>query len=454
MALTFPTTGFTGTEVEAFETAYKELAEEIYDAYEKLTVNTSVLKAPYKSKNNIKLFLEYGLLYAAFIVKQRAGNAGPGTNYDFSGSPKMIEVPPEDTDWLMERMGCIMEKEAIYAWLNENDVGDNPRNPCNIGITTTGSSMTIGPNTCRILEDLLDDIMNDGGEDGCNDFSQKWENPSGGGPDAPAEMWQAMDAIFEGLGWIADPIPAETPIIGGGEYSKLRHQMHRRYMGGSGNTHTTNDMYPGDANAIRKEIGTYMNNQYSKVTELTLTESERTAHGMQPGERIYIVEFEGALNPILGGARVITDGNETGNPGFPIDASWSISTSNILNVRDDYDFKYGWEIERDGTGTVMGDEFTDSMIREGINWTTSGPDTVPPFQPDATPNTNAGICETIIKSKNDHGWKSFVPRYTVASIKGQGSVSTSIDQTTGKGNTGTWKGEDSGKPFAVNWSWR
>ena len=33
MALTFPTTGFTGTEVEAFETAYKELAEAIYTEY-------------------------------------------------------------------------------------------------------------------------------------------------------------------------------------------------------------------------------------------------------------------------------------------------------------------------------------------------------------------------------------------------------------------------------------
>ena len=62
MTFNWPTTGFTGTEVEAFETAYKELADEIVIAYDKgingVGISQNNLKLPYRNIHDLKLFLE------------------------------------------------------------------------------------------------------------------------------------------------------------------------------------------------------------------------------------------------------------------------------------------------------------------------------------------------------------------------------------------------------------
>ena len=99
MTFNWPTTGFTGTEVEAFETAYKELAEKIISTYNVQsnptreyptsggfnrfingdTLPTSFLYPPYKNGDLMEFLLQEAFLYASFIIKQRAGNTGPGT---------------------------------------------------------------------------------------------------------------------------------------------------------------------------------------------------------------------------------------------------------------------------------------------------------------------------------------------------------------------------------------
>ena len=137
MALTFPTTGFTGTEVEAFETAYKELAEAIYAHYyneiesdhnqEDIEYYTQFnkLKTPYQWKENIKLFLEQGFLYASFIVKQRAGNNGNGTNFDLDSSPYYYPNRSSEAKAnILKAMGCIAEKKAIESCYDENQAED------------------------------------------------------------------------------------------------------------------------------------------------------------------------------------------------------------------------------------------------------------------------------------------------------------------------------------------
>ena len=421
MALTFPTTGFTGTEVEAFETAYKELAEAIYDDYINERVDLRKLKLPFHQAPNIKLFLEYGLLFAAFIIKQRANNSGSGTNYDFSGSPRMVEVPEDQQNWLIDRMGCISDRRAIISCLMENGVADDPFNPCNVGVTTTGAAQNIGSLSCKILQDLLDDIIGDD-FNGCNDFEQKYENPNNN-PDVPSFVWETLGTVAGGLGYIN--MQAD---------SRVTFDLHYQYSAGSGNTHTTDDLGVLNSGVMRKMIADSMRGS-SNVTEIPCDTACQSAYGMNAGENLYVVEFIGKLNPIFGTATIITDGFESSGK--------DVQTSNILNARDDYDFKYGWEIERSGTGTVAGDEFTDDMIRDGVNWTMSG-----------TLDPNMTVCEAVSLSggKNSSGLASWIPRYTIGSLHGQGPASTTV--TNGKGETGTWRGKDYGKPFAVNWSWR
>ena len=100
MTFNWPDIPFSGTEVDAFVAEYKALAQSIYDEWDDdgdlrvydLSENNRELpvprsKAPFRRRKTIKILLENGLLYAAFIVKQRAGNSGPGTDFDLGNSP-------------------------------------------------------------------------------------------------------------------------------------------------------------------------------------------------------------------------------------------------------------------------------------------------------------------------------------------------------------------------------
>ena len=58
MTFNWPTTGFTGTEVEAFETAYKELAQEIMNRYDNANVIKADLLTPYRNSYLMQIFLQ------------------------------------------------------------------------------------------------------------------------------------------------------------------------------------------------------------------------------------------------------------------------------------------------------------------------------------------------------------------------------------------------------------
>lgn len=116
MTFNWPTTGFTGTEVEAFETAYKELAEEIINTFTNLTQkydNVSKLYPPYQSVDLMKVLLEEGLIYSSFIIKQRANNSGGGTNFDFSASPFASTLSETEFALFLKNAGCILDRKSV-----------------------------------------------------------------------------------------------------------------------------------------------------------------------------------------------------------------------------------------------------------------------------------------------------------------------------------------------------
>lgn len=108
MSFNWPDIPFTGAEVEAFVIAYKELAQEILDSYDTEFSESNQIgyvKLPYMSKENIKIYLENALLYSAFIIKQRAGNSGPGTDFVLGNSPLNTQLNPNQQEKLLKKMG-------------------------------------------------------------------------------------------------------------------------------------------------------------------------------------------------------------------------------------------------------------------------------------------------------------------------------------------------------------
>ena len=73
----------------------------------------------------MEFLLQEAFLYASFIIKQRAGNTGPGTDFDLSSSPFKVEVPRDQVGRFIKNLGCVFEKQdMIDAWRYNKD--NNP----------------------------------------------------------------------------------------------------------------------------------------------------------------------------------------------------------------------------------------------------------------------------------------------------------------------------------------
>ena len=99
MTFNWPDIPFSGTEVDAFVTEYKALAQAIIDEYEidngKVIIMDKIeryIEEPYRDINFLKELLEGGLLYASFIIKQRSGGTGPGTDFVIGNSPFLLSL--------------------------------------------------------------------------------------------------------------------------------------------------------------------------------------------------------------------------------------------------------------------------------------------------------------------------------------------------------------------------
>jgi hypothetical protein len=108
MSFTWPDIPYQGSEVTAFAAAYKELAEEILgDYYDDLGPFGDIgkLEMPYVEKSVVKNLLEEGILYASFIIQQRSGITGPGTDFVLGNSPIDISDPDLRPE-VIRLLGC------------------------------------------------------------------------------------------------------------------------------------------------------------------------------------------------------------------------------------------------------------------------------------------------------------------------------------------------------------
>ena len=126
MTFNWPDIPFSGTEVDAFVVEYKALAQAIIDDYDNYDVNLNTVKLPFKHREDVKIFLEYGLTYAAFIVKQRAGNSGPGEDFELGNSPLGLILPPILKKRLWEDTGPNSNDNARKECFENNQNGKNP----------------------------------------------------------------------------------------------------------------------------------------------------------------------------------------------------------------------------------------------------------------------------------------------------------------------------------------
>ena len=488
MTFNWPTTGFTGTEVEAFETAYKELAEEILIAFDKGIDGTIViqnhLKLPYRNIHDLKLFLEKGLLYASFIVKQRAGNSGPGTDFDLTSSPVK---PP---GFAIEDVGCIFTNEAMKSCLEENMRNEMALGSDGFGgdSTNTGLNPFNGvPFPESDWENFLGgdnpDRDNDQPDGECPEIKLKWDKAQ---EQVQAELQggNLLGDFLSLLGTIASGILQFTPAT---MFIGLQYRLVYHYLYGTGetvdNAWLANNIHPWAAEWFREDVARYIRNNFNLREEDQYT----TGHAnylhpnnlignfstpyypystrlltVDPGSNQYAVrwmctggaanfDFQTSCNAggynmsstdyylivngggsykfrnSLGTFHVVTDGT-------PIHLT---QAENIKGIYDDYDFKYGWEIARDAAANVLkGEYWSEDEIKSGVFFRCPDDPTCAVPAPNDGKDTSA--CEASRFSWDDY--KSWI-RYQIALSHGDGAK-----------DLGEWV-QGNAKPFVIALEW-
>jgi hypothetical protein len=387
MSFNWPDIPFTGAEVEAFVDAYKGLAESIINDYDNYIIDPSELKSPYRYKENTKLFLEYGLLYSAFIIKQRAGNSGPGTSFILGNSPYQQSLNSKQKKKIAESMGCVWDPEQIKDSYDENVKNDPDGDLPSCEDIVVQTQMGVGITPCNII----DDLVGDGEKPPCQDFWNKlrdyWKQVQG----LPPETEEEPSCLAIVLPALVNLIAKATDIG-----LALMYGLMVEYLNGSGGVVDNNRL-----NSISKYgADVYLLNRVTELMQrpkgshdfggysIQLSNQNSSIYGINGG-RVWTVSSANdirypSLKNILGDFTVVTNGTET----YSIDSSvpagqWdtptgkayftSLSSSSIKQIRDDYDFDdYGWKLVRSYQGNDLpGESFTDSQIQSGFLYTNS-----------------------------------------------------------------------------------
>ena len=392
MTFNWPTTGFTGTEVETFETAYKELAEKIISTYNVQSnptreypvsgnsnifldgdvhiLPTSNLYAPYKNGDLMEFLLQEAFLYASFIIKQRAGNTGPGTDFDLSSSPFKLEVPRDQVGRFIANLGCVFEKQnMIDAWkFNKDNNPDNWTDP-------------LDPTDLwdEALEELLDAMLNNrGGNNTLIDTYMSDEEFNLGTKD-----WILFSKTPDLFKFLNPFLKIVTAGFAGQKYGPELADIVKQYLANDKTpwtADTINNIYGNDRLiSMKKDIerrlsapggrwpmghrvcgGPLYNQSCTRPPRIDITdqytEAEKALYKVPPGGKIYEVTFYATdLEEMFGTARVVTDGGTANN-----------GAGEVLGIYDDFDFVYGFEIDRGTPGNgIHGFDYNNANVTHG-----------------------------------------------------------------------------------------
>lgn len=340
MTLTWPDIPFVGTEVTAFVAAYKELAESIYADInlqsEKVyltDVEYAKFKKPYIHKEFLKDLLESGLIYAAFIIQQRSGNVGPGIDFVLGNTPYLNSLTETQRRAFFKMLGCNFSPDDMKFAFDKN-------------------KRLIYPNFPDGLRDALINEMQTEGSDlesNVGDFMKTQTDGSFIG--ALLDVGKFLQRL-----WLSRGNKAVAKIP----------DFMDRYLEGTGNQWTEADFTPEELLDLKKGIqevfdkgGTIIDPGFTgpifaaprvdRVGQFTPSAAQQFAWGMGPGDTAYQVYTYGSeLELLLGSVIVVKDGN-----------------GNLKSIHDDYDFVYGYEINRSSDGNLYGEPFNNNQVIDG-----------------------------------------------------------------------------------------
>jgi hypothetical protein len=360
MSFNWPDIPFSGTEVDAFVAEYKVLAQAIIDEYEidndKVVVMDKIeryLEEPYRDKDFLKELLENGLIYASFIIKQRSGGTGPGTDFIIGNSPLLNSMSSAQRRTFFQMLGCVFTQEGMANAFNSNKnrIGGSPRTPLALA--------------------LINEVMNGATGDPAGNFPNNNNQP----PTTFLEdLWNTLIgsddsalADWTNLGLIAQRIWFST---GNTAVAKIPTFMNN-YLNGDGSQVTENSFTQqelADLKAGLQEVfdkgGTIIDPGYTglralaprvpRTQEFTPTPQQQFDFDMQAGDTAHTVRTYGSTLELLLGTTIVIKN----------------SNGDIKSVHDDYDFIYGYEIDR-SDGSSPGEPYTNkqdgSMYRnEGL----------------------------------------------------------------------------------------
>jgi len=338
MSFNWPTIPFTGAEVEAFVTAYKELAEAIIQEIDNNKVKTieidqirSYLTEPYRDIDFLKELLENGLVYASFIIKQRSGGGGPGTDFVIGNSPYLESLSENQRTTFFKMLGCIFTKEDMreaFDNFKENFI-QSPPDP--------------------LVDKLIDELLK---KDPPNFEALDTGDPLS---DYISETWNFGRKLQEIFFMFGNKATSRIPDFMDKYFTGNGSQITKEFF----TLEQLNDLKSGLKEAFDKggtvenpahTFGSSLPQRIPRTEQFTPSSPEQFAFNMQAGDTAHRVRtYEGSLELLLGECIVIKN-----------------SQGNIKSVHDDYDFKYGYEMNR-SNGTIAGEpggtKFNGSMYR-------------------------------------------------------------------------------------------
>jgi hypothetical protein len=356
MSFNWPTIPFTGAEVEAFVTAYKELAEEIYNDYK---INGDIggsfpdLKVPYKTNEVIKILFEEGLFYASFIVKQRAGNSGPGTNFDLNTSPLKLDILNDIAKYL----GCVFTQQDMSdSWDENHENNPGIGNPGNSG--PDGDDDDIDDFVDYIIKELLDGFEGDPsnlnmGKHNTNTVSASSENMTAW-ENFLINTWNVLNLLNPMKDMIVTAIqrylsdnknPITNANFSENQILNMKNEVQRLYD-------RPKARWPnGSPNGGPLGVGPSSVDVTSKYNL-----QQQQAFNVPNGGTIREMPFYGTdLESLLGVATVVVN-----------------SVGKVISVHDDFDFAYGNEVNRSNTNQIPGQNYNQNQIQNGSDWNVNG----------------------------------------------------------------------------------